>query len=68
MYIVIILRNMIIRDDGDAICLVYDIDFSTEIEVNEDMFLKPHEKETHRQLCSNLDDHIELAKIPYLDN
>lgn len=68
MYACLILHNMILQDEGRAICPQHDPDLPTQVVVNDDVILEIRDSATHHHLHADLVDHIEVAYIPKLDD
>ncbi|KAI3497107.1 hypothetical protein L1887_39491 [Cichorium endivia] len=68
MYACLILHNMIIQDEGRAICPVHVPDSPNEQEVSPDMILEIRNQGIHQKLLADLVDHIEHTYIATLDH
>lgn len=67
MYACIILHNMILKDEGLALCPDYIPDHPVDAQVDDDVLLEIRDNDTHESLRMDLIDHIEHAHIPTLD-
>ncbi|KAI3708990.1 hypothetical protein L2E82_38644 [Cichorium intybus] len=68
MYACLILHNMIIQDEGRAICPVHVPDSPNEQEVSPDLILEIRNQGIHQKLLADLVDHIEHTYIATLDH